>query len=414
MMNNEIISVQELPLSPQAGHTYSIESNGISAYTHGFFKYPCKFIPHIPRWAINRYCANKKSKVLDPFCGSGTTLLEAVLLGHNGYGVEIDSFGRMLTLVKTRKVSSDFEAKIDTALRELSKTKKSDQIIIPEISNLSLWFNDQVINDLGKIRHLIDCHKDDKEVYEFLSVCLASIVRKVSNADNLSPKPYVSTRFPKTDLPNSTELFIKTARKYLDAVIEIRTKIKGTSRIIGEDAREFVTKTKFELAVTSPPYINAFDYVRSLRLENLWLGLEDESSLKSIKKRHVGTESVSNYNSMISLPKKLLKKIEEISEKDKRRGIVVKKFFEDMAKNIKTVGDNLTNDGHYVIVVGDSNIKGTSIPTHEILAEIANKYNFELEESFPYVIRNRYLRIPRQGRGGLIKHDWVISLKKGA
>ena len=65
-----------------------------------------------------------------------------------------------------------------------------------------------------------------------------------------------------------------------------------------------------------------------------------------------------------------------------------------------------------MIVVGNSTIRGIDVPTNELLLEIAKINGFDLENMFSYVIKNRYLRIPRSGKGGLIKKDWVIDLVK--
>jgi len=104
--------------------------------------------------------------------------------------------------------------------------------------------------------------------------------------------------------------------------------------------------------------------------------------------------------------------VNTISESDRKRAFVVLKFFEDMTKNIMAVKKLLRPNSHYVIVVGDSEIRRVNIPTHEILVDIAEQNGLKLDNVFSYIIKNRYLRIPRSGRGGLIKKDWVIDLVK--
>ena len=75
----EILGVPEIPSKQTVakGQLLNITSNNVTYFTHIIHKYPAKFIPHIPRWAINKYLRGKGKLVLDPFCGSGTTLVEA-------------------------------------------------------------------------------------------------------------------------------------------------------------------------------------------------------------------------------------------------------------------------------------------------------------------------------------------------
>jgi len=98
--------------------------------------------------------------------------------------------------------------------------------------------------------------------------------------------------------------------------------------------------------------------------------------------------------------------------KDKKRAYVVWKFFEDMGKNFEEVNKLLKPDGHYIMVIGNSKIRGVNIPTHELFIDIAEKKGYKVENLFSYVIRNRYIRIPRSGQGGYIDKDWVIDFKK--
>ena len=86
MPNKEqIIEVESLPIDIQSGATYSIKQANPNSYTHGMFKYPCKFIPEIPRWGIRSFLPGKSGVIFDPFSGSGTTLLEANVNGMDAY-----------------------------------------------------------------------------------------------------------------------------------------------------------------------------------------------------------------------------------------------------------------------------------------------------------------------------------------
>jgi DNA modification methylase len=413
------IPVDEIPLNPEFCATYSIKSNNITAYTHGFFKYPCKFIPHIPRWAIRRYLDDSKEGLLDPFCGSGTSLVEGVLHRKTSYGVEIDPFSRLLTEVKTTSFTEKGIAELETIAGTIKDRLRNQDgpVFIPEIPNIKKWFSNKSRNQLGKLKHEIDENTDKNSKYrKFLYLVLASIIRKVSNAEGQSPKPYVSTRFKK-DKVDAIEAFFNNYEKFFERIKEFSSnKNLGKSSIIGEDARSInrAIKGKIELAITSPPYINAFDYVRSLKLENLWLGITDYDKLLQLRQKHVGTENISITDK--DVPKteheKLQKILKTIYKTDKKRAWIVYKFFKDMETNISEVYDVLKKGGCYTIVIGESKIRGVRIPTHRILADIAMEKGFVFDTMFSYEIKNRYLRFPREGRGGFIKKDWVVSMVK--
>jgi len=104
---------------------------------------------------------------------------------------------------------------------------------------------------------------------------------------------------------------------------------------------------------------------------------------------------------------------EKIRNFDYKRAIIVKKFFDDMKKNLISVYDKLNNNGYYIVVIGDSRIRKVKVESSKIISEIAVKLGFELELEFSYIIQNPYINIPRKGKGGKISIDNVIVLKKG-
>lgn len=418
-MRETTISVEELPADPEYSATYSIESNNVTTATHGFFKYPCKFIPHVPRWAIQRYLQEPKDGLLDPFCGSGTTLVEGVLHGKTCYGVEIDPLGRLLTEVKTTKFSENELLVISETRKKLLRNleNRSSRVWIPFIPNMRLWFSEQACWELGRIRWEIDDNTERETlIRKFLYVCLANIIRRVSNADDQSPKPYVSRNIEKNGI-QAIPAFAESSAKLLSRVTEFSlSKNLGRCLIVGKDALTLAKEQipgSVALAVTSPPYINAFDYVRSLKLENFWLGLVSANELQELRKRHVGSECVQVEDAMPGHDLEILdQSLEKIYSVDKKRAYIVFDFFKAMEDNLKSVFDILQPGGAYCIVIGDSNIRGTIVETHHILMRLGLKHGFRPDLVFSYEIKNRYLRFPRQGRGGLIEKDWVVAMVK--
>lgn len=423
-----IETVKELPVGKiRSGQVFSVSSEGLTSYTHGFFKYPCKFIPHIPRWALRKYSNNRPAVILDPFCGSGTTLVESVLLGHHAIGIDFDPFSCLISQVKSTPLSNKqielFESSQKTLFYLIGQSHR--KLPVPVIPNIDLWFSKAAVSGLVAIKSGIHEYIEDigdKAIENFLLLCFSSIIRKVSNADNQSPKPYVSRKIKKTPA-NPLREFSNAIETYFEKLKHFSMAAKGGGGLVFKgDARHMDLTLKkahishVDMAITSPPYINAFDYVRSLKLENMWLGKLNASDLANHHGNQIGTERVPrDLNDIGTFTRAfpvLQNRINQIRRIDPRRATVVGKYFFDMQQNLLSVHGFLKKGGLYCIVVGDSLIRNTTVPTHNILIEIAESLGYSLDSLLSYVIKNPYLRFPRQGRGGLIKQDWIISLIK--
>ncbi|RHP91064.1 MULTISPECIES: DNA methyltransferase [unclassified Clostridium] len=416
----QIIEVESLPVNIQTGATYTIKQANPNSYTHGMFKYPCKFIPEIPRWGIKTYLSEKRGVIFDPFSGSGTTLLEANVNGLDAYGTEIDDIAKLIIKVKTTVLGSAQMKLLDQCYSGIINTIEQDdvELFIPAIANLEHWFSENTINELGRMKAYID-NIEDKDVRDFFKLCMASIIKRVSNADDTSPKPYVSNKIIKIP-PTVEKEFTSVFRRYRQMMQELtHVKKMGNAVIIQGDALEFSVPLGIDLAITSPPYINAFDYGRTMRLENLWLDTLTEEMLRKKKSQYVGTEKINmkKEKSELGILEKsdLLKAYyNQIVEQDEKRALIVKKFFEDMEDNLRCVYSQMNICGKYVIVIGNSTIRKVNVESWRVIEEIANKIGFKTVQYFNYVIQNPYIRIPRKGMGGKINKDYVLVLEKGA
>lgn len=418
-----VIKLNDFPMNPKPNGIYEIipdKSKIVSSTNRLFNKYPTRFISAVPRFAINKY-SEPGEYILDPFCGSGTTAVEAMLLSRNAMSIDIDPFSRLLIKTKTTVYTEDDFSLIEKFVQFLhdNSSNISDEYPIPNIPNIDKWFCKRAIRGLSYIKYTIDqiC-ATNKNVKDYLYVVLAGIIRKASNADEVSPKPYVSTRYPKTPA-DPFELFFKFETLYRDAIREFsnatRDNCCASSILPSNDARIVYTNHPVDLGITSPPYINAYDYVRSLKFEDQWLGLANDTQLRNNRKNYIGTENSSSFykDYKYAWQSNTLTPIVDYIEKiDKKRAGVIRTYFEDMTLNMLSVKNVLKQNGRYVIVVGDSNIRGQVIPTAKVLTEIAEKNGFSYELSFKYVIRDRYLHLPRGGRGGIIKFDEILVLKK--
>lgn len=421
MPEKDKVIVASLPNKVEEDCIYVIDQQNPNSYTHNYFKYPCKFIPEIPRWAINTYLKDKtNSIVLDPFAGSGTTLLEASLQNIPSVGAEIDNVAKLVIKVKTTILSKMQIDEIQSFMERISERIKENnisesEVILPEINNLNHWFTPEVLQQLGFIYYSILTIKD-RDIVDFLKIAMASIIKRVSNADDISPKPYVSNKIKKI-IPDVLKTFEDTVSRFISGMEELSEKKLAQVRVAGDATHIEEKDDTISLAVTSPPYINAFDYVRTMRLENLWLHLATEEELLSAKKKYLGTESICSKKESENL--EILKDsslladyYNAVSKVDMKRALVMKKFFEEMKKNLQELLRVLKKEGHYIIVIGNSNIRNVNIESWKVLKDISLNLGFTYVNHIGYEIQNPYIRIPRAGRGGKIAIDHILILKK--
>ena len=107
-----------------------ISPSQTSVYTHGLHPYVAKFMPHFPNLFINLF-SQRNETVLDPMCGSGTTLVESLLNGRNAVGVDIDPLARLISSVATSKVSKNIEKWLAIYIPMIIATKEINSLMNP-------------------------------------------------------------------------------------------------------------------------------------------------------------------------------------------------------------------------------------------------------------------------------------------
>lgn len=438
-MKNDIIYIKEIiPDDVEDNTIFNIHTNGTTSYTHGFHKYPAKFIPLLPRWAINKYIPEGKGTILDPFCGSGTTLVEGMILKHNSIGIDIDPFSCLISKVKTTPLNLK---KLENISNWLTKSiDESTKInFIPETKNIRHWFTPKAVTKLAIIRTHIDeltkvfgNSKSVIDIKDFLLVCFSSIIRRVSKADNESQKTYVSH----TNIKNPEEvnsLFLKQLNYFKTRIEEFSTIVskKHKSIIINANSainfEELLSEHEINLVITSPPYIKAIDYIYNQMVELFWIGdlfdLQTQTLQNSNKKNYIGTKHFHkkdyfNFNptaSQICIPH-LDEKLEAVYKTDSKNGhkhsFLTYKYFLDMENHFENIGPLLKSGTKYVMIVGDSSVSDIFFNTSNYLVEIGKRNGFSLINRWGYKIKNRYMRFDRKGRGGIIDIDWVLVFEK--
>ncbi len=411
---------------PDRGNILII-SKDQSYLTHGIHKFPAKFFPELPRYLIQKYSEVGQS-VLDPMCGSGTVVLEAILNNRVGIGIDIDSIARLITKVKTTPIDNEtLKNAVDSLNQQIVLLSKSDEYTpsLPEFHYRDNWFRPFVLKELAIIKDSIksigQSHQISNwnDVSDFFHVVMSSIIRDVSNADPHCTRTVLRKKVTKKISPGDTlERFSQRLdrqseemKKFSQVVNELQVKnvILPTSTALetGLDAGSI------DLAVTSPPYINAVDYPRTHQLEMYWLGLLGDGPLSKVKRKYIGTETVykDEYRELkVSGLNTLDPVLKQIFKRDPRRAFITYKFFDDMKSQFQEMMRVLKPGSRYCVTIGNNLIREVRVRSHEILVEIAeSSVGFELEKQFFSKLIRHFIRIPRKER---MQGEWVLIFRK--
>lgn len=390
-------------------------------HVHGLHMYPARMIPQIANRLI-RENSSKGQTVLDPFCGSGSVLVEALSLGRNAIGVDINHLAIMIARAKTTPIHpNDLAPIIDEVLEDVQQKillnreskYKSD---IFYFKNINHWFKKDVINDLSIIKECIDkIRTHSRSIYSLLRVCFSATVLKTSNiafADN----PYFARAKTGEALqkhsPNVFETFEQRMRDYLDRTKEfhhIRPK-DVSSEILQHDSRNMPLEDEsVDLIVTSPPYgeeTHTMAYSRFTKLSLRWLGFTPGDINKQAMISLGGTITVFRETSPTL---DLLYK--ELAKKDVRRAKEVFSFFWDYKKCIDEIYRVLRRNRLACIVIGDRSALGLNVPNRKITEELGRISGFSHEVTYQREIPKKVL--PRRDyKVSLINKENIILLKK--
>lgn len=323
--------------------------------THSLHPYPAKFPPQLPNSILTKF-GKKGQTVLDPFCGSGTTLVEARLLGFNAIGVDVNGLSSLLSKVKATPLS-DTEIKsvkdfISVIENEDFKWKiKRPHIEVKQIEGLDHWFQHNVAEELTHLLNLINKLSDDN-VKNFLKIVVSSIIVKVSNQES-------DTRFAAKDKGIKDNFtfgqFISRATEYLERMTEFSHKVSknGYLKLLNADSRhlDMLNDESIDIIITSPPYANTYDYYLYHKFRKRWLDLD----VKFAQNNEIGSRR--EYSS--------LKKPAE------QWTIDLKLCFAEMYRLVK-------KDGLVFLVIGDSVIKKQLIKIDEVIRNFMPEIGFNI------------------------------------
>ena len=306
--------------------------------------YPAKFISEIPSSLIECLWDGQGDFILDPFCGSGSTLEAAQSFGIPSVGVDLNPIACLISRVRTGRCDGEFLPICNEIVNSCKEAHCESSV--PPLPNIDHWFIPEIQQTLNQLKNEIDKHEDSK-YFDALRFCFSSIIVKVSNQDS-------DTRYAFRAKNRSSEdvytYFVQSAKKLVRAKQDAaQTKAlvinKNTLKLNAADLPGTIG-----MVVTSPPYPNAYEYWLYHKYRMYWLGYNPIE----VKNEEIGARA----------------------KYFKKSGYEGYDFAEQMSSILENLYP-LCSDGAYLcFVIGRSKVHGIIYNNDEIIVEAAERLGY--------------------------------------
>ncbi|MDU1583252.1 MAG: DNA methyltransferase [Peptoniphilus harei] len=355
---------------------------------HNIGKYPATMVPDMQYQllsVISKHLNNKNITLLDPFCGSGTTLVIAQELGINSVGIDINPYATLLSFVKTNKYD---KADVYNAISTIKSNLKQElNFPIYDFYNIKKWFRDDIIKSLSQIRHCILLEKS-QDIRKFFWICLSEVIFKFSN-DRTSTFKLHALPKEKIDLieDKCIEYFIKIINDNSEHLNYSNT---TSSNIIYGDSSSIINnklKREFDIICTSPPYGDnptTVTYGQASILFLKWIDSKDLYCSQELLEKYTAIDKISvggEKRKIINTKdiKSLKHFLDKISLKKQAKVI---NFFEDYYISLKCMKKCLAKSGYLIMTVGNRSVDAVRQPLDNITIEILESLGLKMISKF--------------------------------
>lgn len=381
--------------------SFSDKTRKDTAYiTHGYHRYPAKFIPQIVSRLAEKY-TNEGDLIVDPFGGCGTTLVESKVMGRPSVGVDINPVAVLITKAKITPIDPQKIEKEFASLKEkLDTYSKDTKVKTPEHERINYWFKPEEKRKLAFIFAEITKLKD-QDIRVFFYCGFSNILKNCSIWLQKSNKPTRDqNKKPSDPIPTfykQIKMMIKGNARFYELLKE-KNYLEIPSQVYCTDARAIPVKdNSVSLIVTSPPYVTSYEYADLHQLTALWL--EYTKDLSDFRKRFIGT-SYHNKKDLI-LNSELAEKIRnELLKKDKKTAEEVSTYFSEMNQVFVEMTRMLKKGGKTCIVIGNTSLKGVEILNAEVFAEQLQNLGLKIADIIKREIPSKNLPSVRDEKTG--------------
>ncbi|MBP5561583.1 MAG: DNA adenine methylase [Muribaculaceae bacterium] len=337
-------------------------------WTHGYHRYPAKFLPNVVKKIIEDYAPDCKV-IADLFAGCGTTLVEAKAHGKKSIGTDINPVAQLITRVKTTPIEPEaLQHDYNTLVDQFDNFAKDDFIDVQKHERLDYWFFPSEKAKIAFLFVAITNMETDGATKEFFYVCVSHILKNCSRWLQSSTKPQID---PEKTIPDPFDEFKRHCLKMLKSNRAFYEELEGKGNlnvpcdILLEDARHTsIQSGSVDVIITSPPYVTSYEYADIHQLTGYWM--EYIEDMHDFRKQFIGTSYSGNTSMEVRGSKLGQHIVNELAEKSKHIACDVAQYFNDMQEVSKEMVRILAENGKACIVIGNTKIKEVHIKSAEV------------------------------------------------
>ena len=378
--------------------SWNFEEANTKTLTHCFHSYPAMMIPQIAARLIEKYGKNA-SLLFDPYCGTGTSLVEANVRNINAFGTDLNPLARLIAKAKTTPI--DIQT-LNLYLKDFNDwlfslrfgIEKNYSVVLPKFNNIDYWFTRDVQIKLAILKHYIE-QIDNQSIKQFFFVAFSETVRDSSLTRNGEFKLYrISEKNLKNFNPDVYGIMESKLSRNRKGLIQFLQNKKNNSisqiysfNTVFEIPKDILPDNSADIVVTSPPYGDSrttVAYGQFSRLANQWLCFSEASKLDNELMGGKRTYAIEKFGIKV-----LDEAIEKVSSKDAKRVKDVYAFYRDYLFSINHISKVIKKNGFVCFVVGNRRVKSITLPTDEITSEMFKINGFQHIETIIRKIPNK-------------------------
>ncbi|WP_374949582.1 DNA methyltransferase [Mucilaginibacter sp.] len=356
------------------------ESRSVEHFTHGYHRYPAKFIPQIVKKLIEKYTV-KGDKIVDVFAGCGTTLVESKLHGRRSEGVDINPVAELITRTKIAAIEPEILISEFEALKHQFDSYDSNQIYIADNHpRIDYWFEQSQKNKIAYLYQII-LNNECLTQKDFFLCALSNILKNCSKWLQTSTKPQID---PKKPIRDPFDALVFQISRMLKKNEEFFNELKAHNNLntpciikLADARKTGIRANSADAIITSPPYVTSYEYADIHQLTGYWYDYIQD--LPEFRRNFIGTFYSNNKDVEMEIPlaKEIVQALLPISKKSAGE---VANYFRDMLAVISEMRRILKPNGVVCIVVGNTTMKNVKIQSAEVFAQMLYIQGLHVEE----------------------------------